>query len=298
MAHSFGTMEIKESPPVRVGRISYMNVAPVYYGLNNGHKPVWMDMVSAPPATLNAMLAAGELDVSPVSSAAYARHQDEWLLLPDFSISCFGEVMSVLLVSRRPFEDLSGRRVILTRESSTAAALTRYLFLSKGIVPRFETGMIQCARDLNADADAALVIGDAALREPWRDCFEYVRDLGEMWRERTGLAFVFALWAVRKSYAEARPDRVRAVLERFRCSRWEGRRNLRRILPEASASLGIGPETCRRYYERLHYALDSLQIQGLERFFDGLHREGILSRPVALSFFQEPSRFFIEGHAA
>mgnify|MGYP006301884337 CR=1 FL=1 len=301
MAHSFRTEErntFLKTRPVRVGRISYMNVAPVYYGLNNGHKPSWMEMVSAPPSTLNAMLAAQELDVSPVSSAAYARHQDDWLLLPDLSISCFGEVMSVLLVSRRPLADLSGKRVILTRESATAAALTRYLLTSSGIAPRFDTGRIRCARDLPADSDAALVIGDAALKEKWRSCFDYVWDLGALWRERTGLPFVFALWAVRRSYAEARPERVRAVMNQFRRSRCEGERNIQGIRCEASARLGIQTETCRRYYDRLHYSLNALQIRGLHRFFAGLRREGLIPKPVTLSFFDEDSRLYAEGHAA
>lgn len=299
MAHSFRTnSSMTNPPPVRVGRISYMNVAPVYYGLNNGHKPPWMEMVSAPPSTLNAMLAAGELDVSPVSSAAYARHQNDWFLLPDLSISCFGEVMSVLLVSRRPLGDLSGKRVILTRESATAAALTRYLLSSSGITPRYETGRIRCVQDLPADADAALVIGDAALKEKWRFRFDHVRDLGSLWRERTGLPFVFALWAVRRSYAEDRPEWVRAVVDQFRRSRCEGERNIQEIRCEASTRLGIGTETCRCYYDRLHYSLDGLQVRGLERFFAGLHRERLIPEPVSLSFFQDDRRLYAEGHAA
>jgi len=244
------------------------------------------------------MLAAGELDLSPVSSAAYARHQNDWLLLPDLSISCFGEVMSVLLVSRRPLADLSGKRVILTRESATAAALTRYLLSSIGITPRYETGRIRCLQDLPADADAALVIGDAALKGKWRACFDHVRDLGSWWQEWTGLPFVFALWAVRRSYAETRPEWVRAVADQFWRSRCEGERKIQDIRCDASTRLGIGTETCRRYYDRLHYSLNGLQIRGLERFFVGLRREGLIPEPVTLSFFQDDSRLYAGGHAA
>jgi len=278
----------RPSGPVRVGRISYMNVAPVYYGLNNGQKPDWMTMTCAPPAALNAMMAAGELDVSPVSSAAYARHQDEWLILPDLSIACFGPVMSVLLVSRHPFADLTGRKVVLTRESATAAALTRYLLASDGIRPCLTVGRVRSTDDLPGDIAAALVIGDAALREPWSARFNHVWDLGTMWRERTGLPFVFALWVVRKSFAEAHPDRVSAVLHRLYHSRNTGTRHLARILPEAAYRLGISPEMCRRYYDRLRYTLDPAQIAGLSAFFHGLHAERIISRPVGLSLFRDP----------
>ncbi|GBC63876.1 hypothetical protein DENIS_4875 [Desulfonema ishimotonii] len=276
-------------PSVNVGQISYMNVAPVYYGLDNGDRPRWMALASAPPAILNTMLAEGRLDISPVSSAAYARNQDDWLLLPDLSISCFGQVMSVLLVSRHPFNQLSGRTVILTRDSATAAALTRYLFASRGIRPRIETGRVRCAGDLPDDADAALVIGDAALREKWAGGFSHVWDLGEMWRTRTGLPFVFALWAVRRAFAEKHPERVSAVAEQFHRSRCEGLGNISRILPRASRRLGIDEKMCRCYYDHLQYNLSPLQTEGLECFFEGLHRENIISRPVRLSFFSDPA---------
>ncbi len=277
-------------PKVRVGRISYMNVAPVYYGLNNGHKPAWMEMICAPPADLNTMLADGKLDISPVSSAAYARNQDQWLLLPDLSISCFGKVMSVLLVSRYPFAELGGKKVVLTRESATAAALSRWLFASGGIRPHIETGKVRQSGDLQADAAAALVIGDAALREKWREHFAHVWDLGELWRERTGLPFVFALWAVRKAFAQECPDAVAAVLEAFHASRSAGLDNISAILPEASNRLGISPETCREYYRHLLYDLSESKTTGLQRFFDGLYETHIISQPVYPAFFYQSAR--------
>lgn len=273
-------------PEVRVGRISYMNVAPVYHGLSNGGRPPGTSLVSGPPATLNAMLAEGKLDISPVSSAAYARHVDEWLLLPDLSISCRGPVMSVLLVSRHPVSELGGKTVLLTRESATAAALTRFLLAEARVRPRFATGRVCSAEDLGDGIGAALVIGDAALREPWADRFPHVLDLGKWWWERTGLPFVFALWAVRRRFAEDHPERVRDVVRAFHRSRRYGEDRIAEIVPEASRRLGIDADTCRRYYQHLHYGLDAEQIHGVRRFFDGLRREGILPRPVRPSFFE------------
>ena len=62
-------------PKVKIGKISYMNVAPIYYGLNAGAGESWLDVVSAPPAVLNRKMAAGDLDISPVSAASYAAHR-------------------------------------------------------------------------------------------------------------------------------------------------------------------------------------------------------------------------------
>ena len=92
--------QYRKQSPVKVGRISYINVAPIYYGLDKGLKPAWLKMVTAPPSVLNNMLANGDIDISPISSVAYALHQKDWLLLPDLSIACSGDVMSVILGGR------------------------------------------------------------------------------------------------------------------------------------------------------------------------------------------------------
>ncbi|MDM8535284.1 menaquinone biosynthesis protein [Desulfobacterales bacterium HSG17] len=296
MKHQYNSCLTKHR--VRIGRISYMNVAPIYYGFNNGHKPPWINMICAPPSDLNKMLANGELDISPVSSAAYARNQDKWLLLPDLSISCNGPVMSVILVSKYPFEKLTGKTVILTRESATAAALSRFLFASQKVKPYIKTGKIRCADDLPEDSSAALVIGDAALKEEWSSKFNHVWDLGEMWKEHTGLPFVFAMWAVRKAFAQEHPELVSEIADQFQISRTFGKKNMPRIHHQASKKLGISVHKCRQYYNQLHYDLNSEKIKGVESYFKGLYQENIISRPVNLSFFNLSSHAFIRDHAA
>ncbi len=275
-----------------VGRISYMNVAPVYCGLDNGLKPSWLKLVNGPPAVLNQMMANGDLDISPVSSAAYARHQDEWLLLPDLSISCFGNVLSVLLVSRHPFDALDNRKVLLTDESATSADLSKLLFASKNIRPVFETGKIKTLADFHEKAGAALVIGDPALASDWDRHVDHVWDLGDMWRSLTNLPFVFALWAVRKSFAEKRPDVVSSVIDCFAVSKNKGKLNIDKIAESASQRLGLDIETSRKYYDLLHYDLGTFQIKGLEAFFEGLYREKIISGKVHLSFFEDQEKTY------
>lgn len=270
---------------VTVGRIGYVNVAPVYYGLDNGLKPAWLKMVSAPPSVLNSMMAKGELDISPVSSVAYARHQDEWLLLPGLSVACFGRVMSAILVSRYPFDSLKNRRVILTDESATAAELLRFLFTLRGVTPHFEIGTVRSMEDFQEDAGAALVIGDAALKERWSVYYDYVWDLGNIWIELTGLPLVFAVWAARRSFARKRPEVVSSVIDLFRISKKEGDQNIKQIVASASVDLGLDIDVCRKYYDKLCFDLGPLQIDGLKTLFRSLHREKILPNHVHLSFF-------------
>ena len=272
-------------PIVNLGRIVYMNVAPVYYGLDNGLKPDWLNIVSAPPSILNNMMVKNELDISPVSSVAYAKNQDKWLLLPDLSIACFGRVMSVILVSKKPFEKLTDNKVIITDKSAAAAELLKLLFSIKRVKPVFETMPIQCPDEIKKSADAALIIGDKALKEKWELHFDHIYDLGQMWLELTDLPFVFALWAVRKSFADKQPEVVSSIIKLFGLSKEEGRKNLEDIAKKASEILGIDIDICKKYYELLNYNLDPQQLKGLTSFFEKLYHKKILPQKVQLRFF-------------
>ncbi|MDL1968905.1 MAG: menaquinone biosynthesis protein [Deltaproteobacteria bacterium] len=271
-----------------MGRISYINVTPVYYGLDNGLKPDWLNIVSAPPSILNNMMIKNELDISPVSSVAYAKNQDEWLLLPDLSIACLGRVMSVILVSKKPFEKLTNNKVIITDKSAAAAELLKFLFSIKRVKPVFETMPIQCPDEIKKSADAALIIGDKALKEKWELHFDYVFDLGQMWLELTDLPFVFALWAVRKSFADKKPEVVSSIIRLLDISKEQGKKHVEHIAQKASEILGININICKKYYKLLNYNLDPLQLKGMTSFFEKLYKEKILSQEVRLRFFEIP----------
>ena len=59
------------SPPGRLGRISYVNMAPVFYRLE-----AEVEEIQGVPTELNRRVLAGELDVAPISSIEYARNAD------------------------------------------------------------------------------------------------------------------------------------------------------------------------------------------------------------------------------
>jgi chorismate dehydratase len=280
-------LSIEEIPPVRLGRIAYVNVDPIYYGLEHQGKPEWLEIVSAPPSELNRMLFDGTLDISAVSAFAYARHRKDWLLLPDFCIACAGNVMSVLLVSRYPIETLGGKRIFITDESATAASLIQLVLKMRHVTPAYEIGKILKPEDVREDVGAALVIGDTALRENWRARFPYVWDLGDLWSELTGLPFVFAVWAVRKSFAQAHPETVTRVLTLLMGSRLVGMKHLEEVATTASARLKVKKSICDKYFANFCYGLKSPQIKGLTTFFHHLHEEGFFGEPIKLSFFEE-----------
>ena len=81
---------------IRLGRISYVNMAPVFYRVE-----ATFDEVQGVPTALNRQLVAGEIDVAPISSIEYARHAASLRLLPRLCVSSEGAVESIQLVTRR-----------------------------------------------------------------------------------------------------------------------------------------------------------------------------------------------------
>ncbi|MFH2065304.1 MAG: menaquinone biosynthesis protein [Pseudomonadota bacterium] len=271
---------------IRVGRIGYINVAPVYYGLEQAGTPSRIRLISQPPAVLNRMMAQGMIDISPVSSAAFARNHHDWSLLPNLSISAFGKVMSVLLVSNHPLKDLENRKILLSDESASAADMLKLVLSWKKIFPQFETGTVRPDnRSAWENHDAVLVIGNSALTGGWESRFPYIYDLGELWKQETGLPFVFAVWAVRKAFARRYPKVVADIAGHFERSKQLGRMNMAEIRKAASRQLNLDPDVCRTYFEKLQYGLGHFELQGLKTFYQGLYAENIISDPVKLSFF-------------
>ena len=167
---------------MRLGRISYVNMAPVFYGLEAD-----VEEVSGVPTELSRMLLDGEIDIAPIPSIEYARNADRLRILPRVCVSSEGAIDSIQLVTRMPFGQV--RSVAVTPESATSVVLTRILLPKAEIVP------------LGMDADATLLIGDAALRSAFEDPTPHF-DLGKLWLERTGLPMVFAVWAAPEPVVE------------------------------------------------------------------------------------------------
>ena len=270
---------------LKIGRIIYINVDPVYYQFDHDTEPEGIQVISRPPAVLNEMLLNEELDISSVSTSAFARHSDQWMLLPDLSIACFGKVLSVLLVSHYSFAELQDRTVLLTDESATAVDLVKLIFSLKGISPHFQKGKVKAPCDLKDFVGAGLVIGDAALKHKWENHFEHVFDLCEIWNQMTGLPFVFGVWAVRKSYAQKYPKRVSSVLARFKTSKEQGLRHILDIARQSAEKIGIDPDLSKTYFSSMYYSMSAPELNCLKEFFHRLYCQKIIDKKPALNFF-------------
>src|SRR3989475_4487369 len=254
---------------MRIGRIGYINCAPVYGAIDRGvvALPQGAALITGTPAELNDLLVAGELDVSVISAIEYARHAKELLLLPELAISCDGPVRSVALFSRRPVTDLGNHTVLLSAASRTSVALLELLCRDVWkIKPKFAEARAE-AQDLDALAalphEAVLVIGDAALSLAARRTYAQRYDLGEEWKRWTGLPFVFAVWAARRV---ASPAAVRRGHQTLLPSPAWGVAALDDLPAEASNKTGVPVATCREYLGGLDYAFSDRHRTALTDF--------------------------------
>jgi chorismate dehydratase len=264
---------------MRIGRIGYINCAPVYGAIDRGlvALPAKAELVTGTPAELNDLLVAGELDVSVISAVEYARHAKELILLPDLAISCDGPVRSVALFSKRPVTDLGTHTILLSASSRTSVALLELLCRDVWkIRPRVAEARAE-AQDLDALAalphEAVLVIGDAALALAARGTYPHRYDLGAEWKQWTGLPFVFAVWAARRV---ADPAAVRRGHEALLASRAWGLAHLDLLAEDAARVTGVGVTACREYLGGLDYAFTYKHLAGLTDFFRRLAAEGIV----------------------
>jgi len=245
---------------LRLGRISYVNMAPVFYRLD-----AEVDEVQGVPTDLNARLLRGELDLAPISSIEYARHADRLRLLPRLCVSSEGAVESIQLVSRKPLEQV--RSVAVTPESATSVVLTKVLLPEARHVP------------LGEEADAKLLIGDAALKSAFEDPTPH-HDLGRLWLERTSLPMVFAVWACPEPVATGLSELEAALVDSVLLARAEPEQ----LAHESSERYGYPPGFLARYFEKLRYRFGPRERAGLLTFLELAHDAGELDEVPELRF--------------
>jgi chorismate dehydratase len=245
---------------IKLGRISYVNMAPVFHRLAYD-----VEEVTGVPTELNRMVLDGELDIAPISSIEYARHASSLRLLPRLCVSSEGAVDSIQLVTRMPLGRV--RSVAVTPESATSVVLTRVLLPGAEI------------RAFEEDADAKLLIGDAALKSAFEDPTPHY-DLGRLWLEKTGLPMVFAVWAAPEPVVEGISDLEHALVASVRLARSEPET----LAHEASVRYGYPAGFLARYFEKLRYSFGPRERAGFYTFLEMARDAGELDHVPELRF--------------
>jgi chorismate dehydratase len=292
---------------LRISIVEYLNTAPLVWGFLEGPLADEYDLSFTVPSQCAEALRCGDADIAIIPAIEYQRI-DNIVALPGMAIAAKGEVRSILVVAKKPIE--MARTIALDSSSRSSAALVRLLAKDLWkISPEF----VEAAPDpseMLQRADAALVIGDPALRVALKmealagkspsgeQCcqgdpddmpvpgFEtlFVYDVAYQWEEMTGKPCVLAIWAARRDVVTPK------IVADFQGSKQYGLERVREIAKAASVKLDLPPRALERYLtENINFDLDEENLTGLRLYFERAAAAGLIPRNRPLEFAGEPA---------
>ena len=258
--------------PWRLGVVRYLNARPLIAGLEGDDRFILRFEV---PSALPALMERGEVDAALVPVIDLARPGRDWRIVSDACIGCDGETLTVRVFSRIPPQDI--RRLHADMDSHTSVVLVQLLWrMAYGrvleIVP-FRGDEWVC------DVPAVLLIGDKVVTHRPRD-YDLEIDLGALWKEQTGLPFVFAVWAAR-----AGCPAPHVLGGHLAAARDRGVAAAALIAEDFGPGAGWPVETARRYLtRRLRYELGPRQREGMRRFLHLARRYELVPETAEIVF--------------
>jgi len=270
---------------LRIGRIEYANCTPVFHALHELYPSSTYQYVGGVPAYLNGLLVSGDIDVCPSSSITFPTHAEELLIIPDISISSRGPVLSVLLFSAIPIEELDGKTVLLSSQSATSINLLKILLkIRYGCDCSYQVTKQVDADDLHGAA-ALLLIGDAALRATKASSNMFVYDLGALWYDWTGEPFVFALWLTTRMAFASYGDELVRLFHQLRHAKVYAKEHLERIVDVSPERNWMGPELLLEYWRKnICYDLTEHHLAGLKRYYRLAMETGLIANAPEFAF--------------
>lgn len=258
----------------RVAAVSYLNTVPLIWGYLQGPQRPDIDLLQVLPAKCADLVAASEADVGLLPVVEIARQKLSYF--PEIGIACRGPVRSILLVSKVPIAQI--RTIAWDHGSRTSVMLTRVvLHLLHGIHPEGQAQAPNLPAML-ATADAALLIGDAALRVDPAKLPYHVLDLGQQWFQITGLPMVFALWA-------GRPSALTHSLRQSLLGSWHyGQERLPEIIDHQADRRGMMRSLVRDYFHKhIVFALGEDERKGMQEYL----RQAALLEPGLAAYAEQ-----------
>jgi chorismate dehydratase len=266
---------------LKIGKIPYTNLFPIFYVLENESDCLSYEFIEGVPSVLNKMLRDGEIDVSPSSSIEYLKNPSLYRIIEDHSISSRGPIGSIFLFSKKNIHELNNSIVHVSSQSETSVALL-------DIILRKFYG-IQCKMQVsrnpeNSGAEAFLLIGDDAMK--YRNALSVIGnefekkslnasrithhasriyDLGEIWYEKTGLPFVFALWIVRRDIHD-KQELLNKFVRDLNAAKEIALKKIAEIAQHSPMKEFISEDEIISYWNKIDYNLTEDHKKGLDLF--------------------------------
>lgn len=293
---------------LRISIVEYLNTAPLVWGFTEGPLAGKCDLSFTVPSQCAEALRRGDVDVAIIPSIEYQR-MDKVVALPGMAVAAKGEVRSILVVAKKPIE--LAKKIALDSSSRSSAALVR--LLAKDLW-KIQPEFVEAAPDpseMLKQADAALVIGDPALRVSlkWEAlnskapsdgaCCQgdiedmpvpgyetlFIYDVAYQWRRMTQRPCVLAIWAGRREAITSQ------VVADFQASKQYGMERIPEIAEAAAIKLDLPPRALERYLtDNINFDLDEENLAGLRLYFERAAAAGLIPHHRPLEFAGEPAK--------
>jgi len=278
---------------LRISVVEYLNTVPLVWGFTHGPLREKYDLRFAVPSECAAQLQRGEVDLGIIPVIEYpriaAQPGQDLVILPDMAVAAKNEVRSILVVARRPVE--FAKRFALDASSRSSQALARILCKERWeIAPEF-VEMKPDAAAMLGEADAALMIGDPALRiavnlasssyipaVPGVETL-HVYDVAQEWRAMTGLPCVLAMWVGRRAVVTPQ------VVADFLASKAFGLPRIADIAENWSRRLKLPLADIEQYLRvNVDFGFDEENRRGLELYFAKAAALGLIPQAMPLQW--------------
>ena len=241
---------------IKVGAVSYLNTKPLLYGIN--HHPVSkeIELIEDYPSNIAQLLIENKIDLGLVPVAVIPK-LNEHHIITDFCIGADGPVASVGIFSEVPMEAIE--KVYLDYQSETSVNLAKILlkkYWKKDVILTDAKG--EDFRKEIKGSTAGVIIGDRALEQ--RTISKYIFDLGEAWKNYTGLPFVFAAWVANK-------DLNSNFVEAFNEANAHGLKHLNEVIEETTS---LYFNLAEYYNHYVSYDLNEEKRKGMQLFLERL----------------------------
>ncbi len=261
----------------KLGAVSFLNTKPLIYGIERNLFRHNFELIKAIPSVLAVDLIGGKLDAALVPSIAYAKNSPSLRIVPECGIIAHEEVNSIRLYFNRNLRSI--RSVAVDISSMTSVILTKILLAERyQVKPEFIVAMPDLKKMLST-ADAALVIGDAALFKTPSGERTYL-DLAEEWHDMTGLPFVFAVWVGREGAMSL--EDTQAIIS----SKNLGMDNIDDVCRLAAEEYSADFSLVKSYLtQNIQFDLGDEEIAGMRQFFELAYYHGSLDYLPSLNFY-------------
>jgi chorismate dehydratase len=187
---------------IKISAVAYTNTKAFIYGLEHSDIINKIDLSLDIPSDCAAKVISGQVDIGliPVAAIPLVPNAN---IIADYCIGSDGAVNSVFI-----FSDVRVQEIKTVRLDSHSRTSNN---LAKVLLKFYWKQEVEFTTDPNAKTDAIVLIGDRTFGK--KNDFAYAYDMGQEWKNFTGLPFMYAAWVANREIDQSFKDEFNVALK-------------------------------------------------------------------------------------